>query len=540
MWVYDETGGHEVPDAAPESAIAQLFWNAPDLKAQLEGNPQAEAVAQQVLVSGGADTFNTAEMYKRVMAGMGVDVTQSAGWDTFSAAEKAKGDALRSQQMQLFQQTKTADDARNNADQLKNTMTLGGAFMGGLGAFGGLSGLGIGGGMPGAGVGDLAAEAGGQAGSSFGYGINPVSSFIPTGDIAAEAGGQAGSSFSYPMQGFDASGGIGDLAAEAGGQAGNSFSYGLPIIPAATGAAAGAAGSMGGAGGAGTGVGGAGAATVGAGAAASGGAGDIAAEAGGQSGGSFNYPSPSAAAGTGVSAMLANALGISPTAAAALLTGGGALLGGLGASGDPAGTTTTTTGVADWQKPYITGMLDDAKKIYTANQSNPIAANLANSGAANLQSTINGDYLNPGSNPYLQGTYNTAATKLTDNFNSTIMPQLNRAFGNMQAFGGNSAYSELLGNASKGLGYGLADLGNQIYGGNYQAERGRQYTGALGANDYAQGYSQTPYANLAAYGAIAGRPYGSQTNTPYFSNTTGGALSGALAGGVLSGLFGKG
>lgn len=217
----------------------------------------------------------------------------------------------------------------------------------------------------------------------------------------------------------------------------------------------------------------------------------------------------------------------------------GALLGGTSANNKPAGTTTTIQDVPDWQKPYLVDLFNSAKSTYQNQATDQTAQNLNNAGAANLQSTLAGNFLSPDSNPYLQATFDKAARSLTDQYNYTTMPQLSRSFGNQQAFGGSSAYGEAFGKANQGLATGLADLGTGIYGGNYQTERGRQFTGALSAPDYAASYRSSPYAGLNAYGNIVGRQYGSQTQEPYFTNPVGGALSGALGGLALSNAFGK-
>jgi hypothetical protein len=222
---------------------------------------------------------------------------------------------------------------------------------------------------------------------------------------------------------------------------------------------------------------------------------------------------------------------------AALGMGLGGLLGSMSGS-SPAGTTTTVQDIPDWQKPYVTSGLDAAKSIFQSNQANPAATTLNDAGMTNLTNTINGQFLDPATNPYLKATYDKAARSVQDTYNYTTMPQLSRAFGNQQAFGGSSAYGEAFGKANQGLATGLSDLATGIYGQNYQAERGRQFTGALGAPEYANAYTQSPYSNVNSYMNLAGKGYGSQTTQPYFTNPAGGALSGALAGYGLSKVFG--
>lgn len=217
----------------------------------------------------------------------------------------------------------------------------------------------------------------------------------------------------------------------------------------------------------------------------------------------------------------------------------GGLLGGMSANSSPAGTTTTVQDIPDWQKPYVMGLLNSAQQTFQNQQGNQQPGLLAGMGGDQMQATIRGDYLSPDSNPWLKDTYDKAARSLTDQYNYSTMPQLSRAFGNQQAFGGSSAYGEAFGKANEGLATGLADLGTGIYGGNYQSERGRQFTAGAGAPDYASSMQTQPYAGLQAYGNIVGKGFGSQTQQPYFTNPTGGAMSGLLGGYALSNMFGK-
>ena len=143
----------------------------------------------------------------------------------------------------------------------------------------------------------------------------------------------------------------------------------------------------------------------------------------------------------------------------------GGALGGTQGGSKPAGTTTTTT-----------------------------AQTLAPGGLQNLQDTIAGHYLDPASNPYLNQTYDAAARQIT--------PRVNSLF---EASGryGSGAHQGV-------LGQNLSDLATNIYGGNYNSERARQFQ-------------------------AAGTSIGNTVQNPYFTNPLAGILSGALAGGVLGG-----
>jgi hypothetical protein len=90
-----------------------------------------------------------------------------------------------------------------------------------------------------------------------------------------------------------------------------------------------------------------------------------------------------------------------------------------------------------------------------------------------IMDTLGGKYLDPSTNPYLKETYGQAAKGLTDEYQLSTAPMLMAQAQRAGAFGG-SAYDQTRQQNEYGLGQGLASLGNQIYGQNYQAERQRQ------------------------------------------------------------------
>lgn len=169
----------------------------------------------------------------------------------------------------------------------------------------------------------------------------------------------------------------------------------------------------------------------------------------------------------------------------------GALLGGLGESKQIGTATNTTT---SGMNPTLTGP--------SVNQ---------------LLSTIRGDYLNPASNPYLQDTYNMAAKSLTDNYSMATAPQTSFLFGKGgQAFGDNSGFQQVQAKNQWDLGNNLQNLATNIYGQNYQNERGRQLA------------ASTPFSGTSTI-----------NTTPIYANKLGGIMSGAMGGGILgSKLFG--
>lgn len=159
-----------------------------------------------------------------------------------------------------------------------------------------------------------------------------------------------------------------------------------------------------------------------------------------------------------------------------------------------------------------------------------------NAANQNITSTLNGDYLNPSSNPYLQANVNQAL--------GDVQTRVNSQFNNPN-FGG-SAHQELL---TRNLG----DTASQMYGQNYSQERQNQLNAAgqatnLASADYLDsqalqgvgaqrqglsqqyltnaanqfnGAAQFPYDQLSRYGDVikAGQGVGGGTST---STTSGG------------------
>lgn len=191
----------------------------------------------------------------------------------------------------------------------------------------------------------------------------------------------------------------------------------------------------------------------------------------------------------------------------------------LGNSGSMFGQGGLFGGLAGAGIGALLGGLGESKQIGTATNTTTSGVNSTLTGPSvnQLLSTIRGDYLNPASNPYLQDTYNMGAKSLTDNYNLTTRPQTDQMFGaGGQAFGGNSGYQEMVARNQWGLGNQLNNLATNIYGQNYQTERGRQLAAA------------TPFSGTSQV----------QT-TPIYANKLGGMLSGAMGGGILgSKLFG--
>lgn len=159
----------------------------------------------------------------------------------------------------------------------------------------------------------------------------------------------------------------------------------------------------------------------------------------------------------------------------AMATGGGGALASLGlpgwltigslAAGALQGNKPQTTTTSNEPPAYIAPYLSDAAAAARAQYGIGAYVSPFQQAAENYgRSVLNGDYLN--ANPYLNATFQRAAGAVTN--------QVQSAFGNAgrNVMGVDAAANAVLGAAGAGGGYN--DLANQIYGGNYQAERNRQ------------------------------------------------------------------
>ena len=167
----------------------------------------------------------------------------------------------------------------------------------------------------------------------------------------------------------------------------------------------------------------------------------------------------------------------------------------MGSGGGP-GNTTVTNQVAlpPWAQPYAGQFLGDISKYVnqglasgypfspqtlaplnpvqqqafgqtealSSGEMAPIAAGL---GQANQ--ILSGAYLNPGSNPYLQATYNEAAQPMVTQFRDATEPGIQAEFAQAGSFGG-SAQRDAENIAQQNLAQGLSNLGTDIYGQNYE------------------------------------------------------------------------
>lgn len=126
---------------------------------------------------------------------------------------------------------------------------------------------------------------------------------------------------------------------------------------------------------------------------------------------------------------------------------------------------------------------NQTKQALTMTQNRAINGSpVMNSANRNLQDTLDGKYLAPGSNPWLQSTYDLAA----GNERSQLDSQFNQggAYGGSLHEGARAAQ--------------LADLGTQIFGGNYSDERNRQMQAML----FAPQAAASDYADAQALGQV--------------------------------------
>lgn len=292
--------------------------------------------------------------------------------------------------------------------------------------------------------------------------------------------------------------------------------------------------------------------------------------------------------------------------AIAAALGGGALLGAAaGALGrDKQKNLTSTSTSEPWsaQAPYLTYGFDQAKQQYQTPKSyypgqtyaGPTEATtlglqrqqdratngsaLFDAGKAQNLSTINGDYLNADSNPYLQSAIDNANQGTIRGFNNSVIPQLQSQFAMSGRYGSGAQQSQQ-GVASQDLLNQLGMNAQNISYGNYNDERGRQFQATQNAPAYAaadyqdianlldvgqqreaitqQGidesmnrfnFNQDAQGNaLDAYlGRINGNYGGTTTSTernPNYKSTSsalvGGALNGAGLGSSLLGSYGQ-
>ena len=267
----------------------------------------------------------------------------------------------------------------------------------------------------------------------------------------------------------------------------------------------------------------------------------------------------------------------------------------MGGSDSPTTTTTKTqTSLPDYLQGPASAYMDRAGQLasqpyqpYQGTRISPLApeqqAGLAmttqraltgnagmNAAQGNLADTMNGAYMQAGANPYLDGMFNQAATRMGDQYSRGTMAGTLHQFNKGGAFGG-SAMNQQMESNNRAFGDSLGQLASNTYGQNYQQERARQMQGIalapqMAANDYQdiqalQGVGDTrrqylqdllnqdissfydarnyPYQQLDVLGNSIGRLSGSggqasaTAPNPYQPNRTAGALGGAASGAAM-------
>lgn len=169
----------------------------------------------------------------------------------------------------------------------------------------------------------------------------------------------------------------------------------------------------------------------------------------------------------------------------------------MGGGGQSQNSTTTTE---PWkgQQPYLTKGFEEAGRLYKEGPAEyfpgstfvPMSGqtqqglwgteylagqqgDINDNAAAYGQNVLKGNYLNPATNPYLQQTYDAAAGRLNEDFSENTLPSIASMFGTSGGVG-NSSLALAAGDAGGDLTRSKADLAANIYGNNFQQERGRQ------------------------------------------------------------------
>lgn len=267
---------------------------------------------------------------------------------------------------------------------------------------------------------------------------------------------------------------------------------------------------------------------------------------------------------------------------------------GGGKGGGGGGNTTTTTKSDPWsgQQPYLSQQFGQAQNLYNTGQlapqyypgqtvagqspqtqqaitdltnqaTSPQAQNLANANTNQITNTLNGQYVDPASNPYFKGALNNIA----DAYARGTAAQTAAAFNSAGSYGG-SAYKETQGANNQAFANALNDLGNTQYQqgrtNQLQASALAPQANSLPYSNIAQlanagsaldQYNQNlinanvqrynyeanlPYNSLANYIGLTGGSYGGTTtqSVPYYQNQGANALGGAISGAQIgSGLY---
>ena len=120
-----------------------------------------------------------------------------------------------------------------------------------------------------------------------------------------------------------------------------------------------------------------------------------------------------------------------------------------------------------------------------------------NAAFTNVNDTIAGKYLTPGSNPFLQASIDAAVRPITEAYQRTTVPNLQQKFtasGQMVQPGGSSPFDKALAQAQSDYLNTIADTSTKIAAGNYEQERSRQQE----AVNQSAGLQQAEIGNLVS------------------------------------------
>lgn len=269
----------------------------------------------------------------------------------------------------------------------------------------------------------------------------------------------------------------------------------------------------------------------------------------------------------------------------------------MAGGGKQSGTQTTTQKTEPWegQQPYLKDVFSQAQQQYqSSNPSYYPGSTLAGQSAATLggqqsalsaagngqglinnatgvaNATLRGDYLSPDSNPFLKATFDKAAGDVARVYQTATAPGTDATAIAAGRYNPAGALGFARESNARTLGDNLNNLATNIYGGNYQAERGRQdaamsNAGTLYSNTLMPSQTQMavggmqdqraqdvlneniqrfnyeqslPSAKLAQYQQMIQGNYGgtSTTQTPIYSNPFGQVLGTGLGiAGLLKG-----
>lgn len=175
------------------------------------------------------------------------------------------------------------------------------------------------------------------------------------------------------------------------------------------------------------------------------------------------------------------------------------------------------------QQPYLENLFKRAENLYqqgpyqfypgqtvapesaVSQQALSAIANRGLGGSPNLgsatnlnQATTGGYFLGgPGSNPYLDPTYNRMAQLIGENYNRVVAPDITSRFSAAGRLG-SGAYQNAVTASQEQLGQNLSSAATQLYGQNYDAERNRMEAAAAQAPALAAaGYTDLGQAQQA-------------------------------------------